>query len=56
MSETKRIECTERQRLLADLEEKIKQTIQAKGKPETAQAALEWKAARKAFTQHIAPH
>ncbi|HXJ38084.1 MAG TPA: hypothetical protein VNH18_02330 [Bryobacteraceae bacterium] len=56
MDETQRPSCPERQRLLADLEEKIKATIRAKGKPESSAAYKRWQAARKAFTRHIREH
>ena len=42
--------------LLADLEDKIKETIRAKGKPESNAAYKRWQAARKALTRHIREH
>ena len=56
MDETQPPSCAERQRLLADLEETIKETIRAKGKPESNAAYKRWQAARKAFMRHIREH
>jgi hypothetical protein len=56
MDQTQRSDCAERQRLLADLEEKIKETIRARGKPESNAAYKQWQAARKAFAGHIKQH
>ncbi|HXJ13288.1 MAG TPA: hypothetical protein VNH19_13530 [Candidatus Limnocylindrales bacterium] len=56
MDQTQRPICPERERLLADLEDKIKETIRAKGKPESNAAYKQWQAARKAFTGHIKEH
>jgi hypothetical protein len=56
MDETQRPYCAERHRLLADLEEKIKETIRARGKPESNAAYKQWQTARKAFTRHIKDH
>jgi hypothetical protein len=56
MNEIQRPDCAERQRLLAQLEEAIKETIRAKGKPESKAAYAKWQAARKALTRHIEEH
>ena len=48
--------CEERQRLLADLEQAIKETILAKGKPESKAAYAKWQTNRKAFARHILKH
>ena len=56
MNESLRPDCAERKRLLAALEATIKETIHAKGKPESKAAYAKWQAARKAFTRHIEKH
>ena len=56
MDETTRPDCAERQRLLDELEKSIKETINAKGKPESQAAYAKWQAARKALTRHIEQH
>ena len=56
MDQTRRPDCAERQRLLAELEEAINETIRAKGRPESKVAYKKWQAARKAFMRHIEEH
>jgi hypothetical protein len=56
MEDTRRPDCAERQRLLAELEKSIKETINAKGKPESKAAYAKWQVARKALTRHIEKH
>lgn len=56
MDEARRPNCAERQRILAELEERIKETIRAKGKPELKAAYAKWQTARKALTRHIQEH
>ena len=56
MDETRRPDCAERQRLLDKLEETIKETINARGKPESKAAYAKWQAARKALMRHIEKH
>jgi hypothetical protein len=56
MDETPRPNCAERRRLLDELEEKIKDTISAKGKPESKAAYAKWQSARKALMRHIEEH